>query len=99
MWHLGGTCNPYLSGAMERYRPDQPPSLTTFDQSRLKRCVCLVDGKRHIRKFLWHAFEEFDFSTCCCANNSELDATLESQLPDLIVLGPSAGGEEGFDML
>ena len=84
---------------MERYRPDQSASLTTFDQSRLKRCVCLVDGKRHIRKFLRNAFEEFDFTTCGCANNSELDATLELQLADLIVLGPSADGEENFAMM
>ena len=84
---------------MERYSPDQPPSLTTFYQSRLTRCVCLVDGKRHIRKFLRYAFEEFYFTTRCCANNSELDATLELQLPDLIVLGPSADVKEGFAML
>jgi DNA-binding response OmpR family regulator len=61
--------------------------------------VCLVDGKRHIRKFLRDAFEELDYSTCCCANNSELEASLESQFPDLSVLGPSAHGKEGFDML
>jgi hypothetical protein len=27
-------------------------------------CVCIVDGKRHIRKFLEAALEELGFATC-----------------------------------
>jgi DNA-binding response OmpR family regulator len=66
----------------------------------VRPCICVVDGKQHIRTFLRDALEEFDVTTCECANIDELGAALDlQQLPDLVLLGPSLGGIKGSEML
>jgi hypothetical protein len=48
-----------------------------------KSCLafCIVDAKRHIRKFLEEALGELGFTTC------ELSAVLDGQAPDLVIAG------------
>ena len=71
----------------------------TFGQRKVAPRVCIADSKQHIRTFLGEALEEVGFITCECAHVGEIDAVLDSQLPDLIILGFSAGGVETGRML
>ena len=84
---------------MENQRPEQSPIFATFGRRRVRPCVCVVDRKQHIRTFLCDALEELGFITCECAQLGELDGALNTQLPDLIVLGLSPGGEEAVEVL
>jgi PleD family two-component response regulator len=61
--------------------------------------VCIADGKRHIRKFLGEALEQLGFITCECTQVGELNAVLDGEAPDLVVLGLSAGWIEAAAML
>jgi EAL domain-containing protein (putative c-di-GMP-specific phosphodiesterase class I)/CheY-like chemotaxis protein len=70
-----------------------------FGHRKIRPRACLADGKQHIRTFLADALEELGFITCECAQIDELPAILETQPPDLFVLGLSAGGVEGATML
>jgi EAL domain-containing protein (putative c-di-GMP-specific phosphodiesterase class I) len=70
----------------------------TFGHRRVRPCVCVIDGKQHIRTFLCDALEELGFITRECAHFGQLDTVLEPQ-PDLIVLGLSCGGEEAAKIL
>jgi EAL domain-containing protein (putative c-di-GMP-specific phosphodiesterase class I) len=71
----------------------------TFGQRRVKPRACVADGKPHIRTFLEEALDELGFITCECAQAVALGAVLEQQLPDLVVLGLSAGGIEAAAMV
>jgi EAL domain-containing protein (putative c-di-GMP-specific phosphodiesterase class I)/CheY-like chemotaxis protein len=70
-----------------------------FGRRKVRPTVCVVDSKQHIRTFLAEALEELGFLICECARASELGAMLDAHLPDLIVLGLSAGGVEGAEIL
>src|SRR5262249_50662234 len=61
--------------------------------------ACIADSKRHIRVFLAEALEELGFITCECAHIEELSAVLDTSVPDLVVLGMSAGGVEAGAMI
>ena len=84
---------------MEEYRSDQSLAFRTFNRRRIKPCVCVVDRKQHIRRFLRGALEEFDLITCECADSGEMNGTLKMQLADLVVLGPSGAPKESTDIL
>ena len=72
----------------------------TFGRRKVAPRVCIADGKPHIRKFLGEALEELGFITCECTKVSELSAALDGQImPDLVVVGFSAGGVEAATML
>ena len=73
--------------------------LATFGRRKVAPRACIADSKQHIRTFLSEALEELGFITCECAQVGEIDAVLDSHLPDLIVLGLSAGGVEAGQML
>jgi EAL domain-containing protein (putative c-di-GMP-specific phosphodiesterase class I) len=73
--------------------------LATFGRRVVAPRVCIADSKQHIRTFLGEALEELGFITCECAQVGEIDAVLDSHLPDLIILGFSAGGVEAGRML
>ncbi len=77
----------------------QAERVAAFGQRKVKPRVCVADGKRHIRAFLMDALEELDFITCECAQVAELGAMLDARLPDLVVLGLSAGGIEACETL
>jgi len=72
----------------------------TFGRRKVVPRVCVVDGKPHVRKFIGEALEELGFITCQCAQVGELSAVLDGQvMPDLVVVGLSAGGIEAAAIL
>jgi EAL domain-containing protein (putative c-di-GMP-specific phosphodiesterase class I)/CheY-like chemotaxis protein len=84
---------------MEHRLSRQPGMLVNFDDRRMTPCVYVVDRKQHIRTFLCEILEELGWSTDQCGQLTELVKMVNSQRPDLIVLGLSAGGEEIADIL
>lgn len=66
----------------------------TFGLRRVTPRACVADSKRHLRAFLTEVLEDLGFVTSECARADELGAILETQLPDLIVLGVSVDGFE-----
>jgi EAL domain-containing protein (putative c-di-GMP-specific phosphodiesterase class I)/CheY-like chemotaxis protein len=67
---------------------------TTFGRRKVIPRVCVVDAKRHLRAFLTDVLEDLGFVTSECAKDEDLGAILETQLPDLIVIGLSGDGIE-----
>jgi EAL domain-containing protein (putative c-di-GMP-specific phosphodiesterase class I)/CheY-like chemotaxis protein len=84
---------------MENQRPEEAIKLAAFGRRKVAPRVCIADSKPHIRKFLGDALEELGLITCECAQVGELSAVLDAQLPDLVVIGFSAGGIEAAAML
>jgi len=72
---------------------------TTFGRRKVAPRACVADRKQHIRTFLAEALEELGFIICECGQVGELDAILDARLPDLVVLGLSAGGAAAGEML
>jgi EAL domain-containing protein (putative c-di-GMP-specific phosphodiesterase class I)/CheY-like chemotaxis protein len=73
---------------------DNLSRFTTFGLRRVAPRACVADSKRHLREFLTDVLEDLGFVTSECAKADELGAILETQLPDLIVLGVSVDGFE-----
>jgi EAL domain-containing protein (putative c-di-GMP-specific phosphodiesterase class I)/CheY-like chemotaxis protein len=84
---------------MGNQRPEATMKLATFGRRKVTPRVCVADGKQHIRRFLGETLEELGFITSECAQVGELGAVLDAQLPDLFILGLSAGGMEAAAML
>jgi EAL domain-containing protein (putative c-di-GMP-specific phosphodiesterase class I) len=84
---------------MNRGRIEESAKVAKFGRRRIAPRVCVADSKQHIRTFLREALEEFGFITCECVQASDFDAVLETHLPDLVVLGLSAGGVAAGEML
>ena len=84
---------------MEYQRPEGAIKPATFGRRKVRPRVCIADGKQHIRKFLGEALEEIGFITCECTQVAELDAALDAQLSDLVVVGLSSGGVEAGAIL
>lgn len=70
-----------------------------FGRRKVVPRAFVVDVKRHIRTFLADALEELSFLTFECANAADLGAALDTQDPDLVVLGLSPGGIEAGGIL
>jgi EAL domain-containing protein (putative c-di-GMP-specific phosphodiesterase class I) len=85
--------------AMDNPLPEEVIEFATFGRRKVAPRVCIADGKRHIRKFLGEALEELGFITCECTQVGELNAVLDGEAPDLVVLGLSAGWIEAAAML
>jgi EAL domain-containing protein (putative c-di-GMP-specific phosphodiesterase class I)/CheY-like chemotaxis protein len=81
------------------HRTGEAAKPIALGRRKVRPRVCIADGKRHIRVFLREALEELGFITCECAQLSQLDAVLDEQLPDLVLLGLSAGGVEAGETL
>ena len=71
----------------------------TFGQRKVAPRACIADGKRHVRTFLASLLEELGFIAGECSGANQLAAMLDAQLPDLVVLGSSAGEMEVGDMI
>jgi EAL domain-containing protein (putative c-di-GMP-specific phosphodiesterase class I) len=84
---------------METQSRDELPISGIFGRRKIRPSVCVIDRKRHIRSFLRDALDDLEFITCECADHAQLKGVLEAQRPDLVVLGLSAGGEEGVEVL
>ncbi|MBR0696659.1 EAL domain-containing protein [Bradyrhizobium lablabi] len=65
-----------------------------FGHRKLTPRACVADSKRHLRTFLADALEELGFVTSECDQANELDAVLDTERPDLLVLGVSVDGIE-----
>ena len=66
---------------------------------RRKTDVCVLDAQQQMRTFLADTLEELGFVTCECAHLAELPAVLVSRLPDVVVIGSSAGGIEACEIM
>jgi EAL domain-containing protein (putative c-di-GMP-specific phosphodiesterase class I)/CheY-like chemotaxis protein len=65
-----------------------------FGRRKLTPQACVTDSKKHLRAFLTDVLEDLGFVTSECAMADDLEVILETQHPDLIVLGVSADGTE-----
>jgi EAL domain-containing protein (putative c-di-GMP-specific phosphodiesterase class I) len=84
---------------MEKLEGLDTSNLPTFGRRKISPRVCVVDSKQHIRTFLMEAFEDLGFITCECTESGDLDDVLENHLPDILVLGLSAGGVAASELL
>jgi EAL domain-containing protein (putative c-di-GMP-specific phosphodiesterase class I) len=66
---------------------------------RRKTDVCVLDAQQQMRTFVAGTLEELGFVTCECAHLAELPAVLVSRLPDVVVIGSSAGGIEACEIM
>src|ERR1700687_5336766 len=74
-------------------------STTTFGRRKVVPRVCVADGKKPLRAFLTDILEDLGFVTSECAKHDDPGAILDTQLPDLIVLGLSVDGIEAGKIL
>jgi len=68
--------------------------IVTFGQRKITPRVCVADGKKHLRAFLTGVLQDLGFVTSECASADELRVILETNLPDLVLLGVTADGAE-----
>jgi EAL domain-containing protein (putative c-di-GMP-specific phosphodiesterase class I)/CheY-like chemotaxis protein len=78
---------------------DNLARIATFGRRKVIPRACVADSKKHLRAFLTDVLEDLGFVTSECAKADELAAILETQLPDLIVLGLSVDGIEAGRIL
>jgi EAL domain-containing protein (putative c-di-GMP-specific phosphodiesterase class I)/CheY-like chemotaxis protein len=71
----------------------------TFGRRKVTPRACVADSKKHLRTFLTDVLEDLGFVTSECAKVDELGAILDTQFPDLIVLGVSVDGIEAGKIL
>ena len=71
----------------------------TFGRRKVVPRACIADSKPHVRTFLSNALEDLGFITCECEQPDNLRALIADRLPDLFVLGLSAGGFASKAML
>src|SRR6202040_3004334 len=71
----------------------------TFGRRKVTPRACVADSKKHLRAFLTDVLEDLGFTTSECARADELGTIVETQLPDLIVLGLSVDGIEAGKIL
>jgi EAL domain-containing protein (putative c-di-GMP-specific phosphodiesterase class I)/CheY-like chemotaxis protein len=84
---------------MQHQSPAKAFQAVRFGRRKVAPRVCIFDSKPHIRKFLAEALEELGFITGACTQVGELSGVLNAQVPDLCVMGLSAGGNEAAAML
>jgi EAL domain-containing protein (putative c-di-GMP-specific phosphodiesterase class I) len=65
-----------------------------FGQRKLTPRACIADSKKHLRTFLADALDELGFITSECGEACDLEAVLDAERPDLLVLGVSVDGIE-----
>jgi EAL domain-containing protein (putative c-di-GMP-specific phosphodiesterase class I)/CheY-like chemotaxis protein len=83
---------------MTRQMFEEKPA-TTFGRRKVTPRACVADSKKHLRAFLTEVLEDIGFVTCECAKADELGMILETQPPDLVVLGLSVDGIEAGKIL
>src|ERR1700687_5940205 len=71
----------------------------TFGRRKVTPRACIADSKKHLRAFLTDVLEDLGFVTSECAKADELGMILDTQLPDLIVMGVSVDGIEAGKIL
>ena len=81
---------------MDSVTPEDAIKIATI---RRKTDVCVLDAQQQMRTFVAGTLEELGFVTCECAHRAELPAVLVSRLPDVVVIGSSAGGIEACEIM
>lgn len=76
----------------ENTHGEMSPAIATFGRRKVAPRACIADSKPHIRRFLKDALEDIGFITGEHEPDGDLTAALRGTLPDLFVLGLSAGG-------
>ena len=84
---------------MTNLKPEESAHHAAFGQRKVTPRVCIADNKKHLRTFLAEVLEDLGFVTCECAEASEKAAMLDTQRPDLVVLGLSSDGIEAGKVL
>jgi EAL domain-containing protein (putative c-di-GMP-specific phosphodiesterase class I)/CheY-like chemotaxis protein len=84
---------------MQRHGLQNANNVVTFGRRKVRPRVCVADDKVHVRTFLTDAFEDLGFVPCECPGATDLALALDTHLPDLVVLGPSAIGTESADIM
>lgn len=70
-----------------------------FGRRKVVPHACIADGRQHLRSVVAEALQDLGFVTCECAQASALSAVLDAYLPDLFVVGLSAGESAASQML
>src|ERR1700731_5300383 len=78
---------------------DNLPRGATFGRRKVTPRACGADSKKHLGAFPTDVLEDLGFVTSECAKADELGTILETELPDLIVLGVSIDGIEAGKIL
>jgi EAL domain-containing protein (putative c-di-GMP-specific phosphodiesterase class I) len=78
---------------MEAQRASEAHDITpSFGRRKVASRACVADSKPHIRHFLREALEDLGFIADECDEVGHLREVMAEQVPDLFVLGLSAGG-------
>jgi EAL domain-containing protein (putative c-di-GMP-specific phosphodiesterase class I)/CheY-like chemotaxis protein len=83
----------------QMFGSNRAENAATFGRRKVVPRACVADGKKHLRAFLTDILEDLGFVTSECARADELSEILETQFPDLIVLGVSVDGIETSKIL
>jgi EAL domain-containing protein (putative c-di-GMP-specific phosphodiesterase class I) len=84
---------------MQRQELQSATNIVTFGRRKVRPRVCVADEKVHVRAFLTDAFEDLGFVPSEIPGAADLAVALDTHLPDLIVLGPSAIGAEAAEIM
>ncbi len=84
---------------MNHINRDEHARAGSFGHRKVTPRVCVADSKKHLRTFLSEALEDLGFVTSECAHASDLAIALDTQQPDLVVLGVSVNGVEVGEIL
>jgi EAL domain-containing protein (putative c-di-GMP-specific phosphodiesterase class I)/CheY-like chemotaxis protein len=85
--------------ADQMFDEDRAGGSATFGRRKVVPRVCVADRKKHLRAFLTDILEDLGFVTSECARHDDLRMILETQLPDLVVIGLSVDGIEAGKLL
>ncbi|MBI5265555.1 MAG: EAL domain-containing response regulator [Bradyrhizobium sp.] len=66
--------------------------IVSFGRRKVTARACIADSKKHLRAFLSDILEDLGFVTCECAGIDELGTILETEIPDLVLLGIAVDG-------
>jgi EAL domain-containing protein (putative c-di-GMP-specific phosphodiesterase class I) len=78
---------------------DNLAKCTTFGRRKVTPRACVADSKKHLRAFLTDILEDLGFVASDCAKADELGVILDTQLPDIVILGLSVDGIEAGKIL
>ena len=84
---------------MNHINRDEHARAGSFGHRKVTPRVCVADNKKHLRTFLSEALEDLGFVTSECAHASDLAIAVDTQQPDLVVLGVSVNGVEVGEIL
>src|SRR5262245_52465076 len=84
---------------MDDQRPEDATKLAALPRHSVMPCVYVADARQQMRTFLVEALQDLGCVTCEYVDAAELNAELDSRLPQLVVIGSAAGGIEACEMM